>query len=163
MKREEFQKLTSELEKVTPYQKEQLLDHLQKMDNAQAVSMLIEKCMKAKPARPKCGNSKIARWGLSAGLQRYRCSACRITFNALTRTPLARGTRTSGWLIRNRWRKAGVYEAAQSLAQCIAIRHFAGATAFLHCRKIKRVQAWLASLKLTKLSFWNRLKERNAA
>lgn len=98
MKPEEFQKLTSELEKLTPHQKEQLLNHLQKMDNAQTVSMLIEKRMQTKPTCPKCGDNKIARWGSSAGLQRYRCSACRITFNALTGTPLARLRHKDKWL-----------------------------------------------------------------
>ncbi|WP_256207962.1 hypothetical protein [Nitrosomonas sp. Nm166] len=43
--------------------------------------------MQVKAACPKCGNSKIAHWESSAELQRYRCGACRATFNALTGAP----------------------------------------------------------------------------
>lgn len=37
-----------------------------------------------------CGSKHIVRWGLSGGLQRYRCRSCSKTFNELTNTPLAR-------------------------------------------------------------------------
>jgi transposase-like protein len=39
---------------------------------------------------PHCGQAEIVRWGWSSGLPRYRCKACGRTFNALTKTPLAR-------------------------------------------------------------------------
>lgn len=38
---------------------------------------------------PHCGNHDVVRWGQASALPRYRCKACRRTFNALTKTPLA--------------------------------------------------------------------------
>lgn len=38
---------------------------------------------------PHCANRDVVRWGQASDLPRYRCKACRRTFNALTKTPLA--------------------------------------------------------------------------
>ena len=46
---------------------------------------------------PHCGQADIARWGTSSGLPRYRCKACTRTFNALTKTPLARLRMRGKW------------------------------------------------------------------
>jgi transposase-like protein/IS1 family transposase len=48
---------------------------------------------------PHCGSNHMGKWGSSAGLQRYRCKSedCRRTFNALTKTPLARLRKRSLW------------------------------------------------------------------
>jgi len=47
---------------------------------------------------PHCGNSKIHKWSIRSGLQRYRCVKCRKTFNSLTGTPLARLRKKEKWL-----------------------------------------------------------------
>jgi len=39
---------------------------------------------------PHCDCRDVAPWGTAGALPRYRCKACRRTFNALTKTPLAR-------------------------------------------------------------------------
>ena len=39
---------------------------------------------------PHCGQSDVVRWGNASGLPRYRCKSCARTFNALTKTPLAK-------------------------------------------------------------------------
>ncbi len=46
---------------------------------------------------PHCGQTEIVRWGASSGLPRYRCKACARTFNALTKTPLARLRMRQKW------------------------------------------------------------------
>jgi transposase-like protein len=46
---------------------------------------------------PHCGEAGIVRWGASSGLPRYRCKACARTFNALTKTPLARLRMREKW------------------------------------------------------------------
>jgi transposase-like protein len=46
---------------------------------------------------PHCGQAEIVRWGASSGLPRYRCKACARTFNALTKTPLARLRMREKW------------------------------------------------------------------
>jgi transposase-like protein len=38
---------------------------------------------------PHCDNRDLVHWGQASDLPRYRCKACRRTFNALTKTPLA--------------------------------------------------------------------------
>ena len=47
---------------------------------------------------PHCGAFAIAPWGWSHGLRRYRCADCRRTFNAATRTPMARLRKREGWM-----------------------------------------------------------------
>ena len=98
MKTEEFQALTAEIEKLTPHQRKLLAQRLDKIQNVQAVNTLIEGCLAATPMCPKCGDNRIARWGSASGLQRYRCAACKATFNALTGTPLARLRKKDKWL-----------------------------------------------------------------
>lgn len=41
------------------------------------------------PQCPHCQSTAIKKWGSANALKRYRCKACRVTFNALTGTPLA--------------------------------------------------------------------------
>jgi transposase-like protein len=58
---------------------------------------LIEEAF-GKPSCPECGCQRCQRCGHANGLQRYRCVACRRTFNALTGTPLARLRLRNKWL-----------------------------------------------------------------
>ena len=39
---------------------------------------------------PHCAHREVVRWGQASGLPRYRCKACLRSFNALTKTPLAK-------------------------------------------------------------------------
>jgi len=39
---------------------------------------------------PHCAHHEVVRWGQASALPRYRCKACLRTFNALTKTPLAK-------------------------------------------------------------------------
>lgn len=98
MKPSDFQALSAEIGKLTPHQRKLLSKHLDKIQNVQAVNTLIESKIVATNACPKCGHDKIARWGSASGLQRYRCVACKATFNALTGTPLARLRKKEKWL-----------------------------------------------------------------
>lgn len=47
---------------------------------------------------PHCRCARVHRCGAASGLQRWRCLACRRTFNALTGTPLARLRKRAAWL-----------------------------------------------------------------
>lgn len=99
MESKAFKELLSELDKLTPQQKKEIEEQLHHHDDIQTVMALIEKRMDTGSSCPKCGSStKIIRWGLSAGLQRYRCGECKATFNALTGTPLARLRHKEKWL-----------------------------------------------------------------
>ena len=47
---------------------------------------------------PYCYSRRTVRWGTAGGVPRHRCSDCGRTFNALTRTPLARLRHKRRWL-----------------------------------------------------------------
>ncbi len=46
---------------------------------------------------PQCESTAFQKYGWSDGLQRYRCKACKATFNRLTGTPLARLRKKGNW------------------------------------------------------------------
>lgn len=46
---------------------------------------------------PHCAGRNVVSWGRSNGLARYRCKDCRRTFNALTKTPMARLRKKEQW------------------------------------------------------------------
>jgi transposase-like protein len=50
------------------------------------------------PQCPACQADSPYRWGHQAGLQRFRCRACRHTFTSLSGTPLARLRHKQQWL-----------------------------------------------------------------
>lgn len=50
------------------------------------------------PCCPHCGSSDLGKWGSANGFKRYRCKACKVTFNALTGTPLAQLHKRELWL-----------------------------------------------------------------
>ena len=47
---------------------------------------------------PHCAGQDIVAWGRANGLARYRCKSCGRTFNALTKTPMARLRKKERWL-----------------------------------------------------------------
>src|SRR4051794_41721500 len=59
---------------------------------------LLEEAFAAAPRCPHCAATTLQRWGSASGLRRYRCAACRRTFNALTGTSLARLRKKACWL-----------------------------------------------------------------
>ena len=98
MKAEDYHVLASNLEFLTPHQRTVLADRLREIGHVHAVHTLVESRAVAKPGCPRCGHERILRWGKVSGLQRYRCGACKSTFNALTGTPLARLRHKDKWL-----------------------------------------------------------------
>jgi transposase-like protein len=51
----------------------------------------------ADPSCPHCGSRKLGKWGYASGLRRYKCKGCKVTFNALTETPLAQLHKRELW------------------------------------------------------------------
>ncbi len=98
MNPEEFGKLKHSLAGLTPHQRRQIKDQLHAAERQQAVHLIVESRVTECPACPHCGQGQVARWGSASGLQRYRCAACKHTFNALTGTPLAGLRHKELWL-----------------------------------------------------------------
>ena len=57
----------------------------------------IEARFSVAPRCPHCHSDRIGKWGFASGLSRYRCKPCKITFNALTGTPLAQLRKRELW------------------------------------------------------------------
>ena len=98
MKPNDFRKLSSALKELTPHQRQILMDRLQPAAQASASYQLVETRVAEKLVCPHCAHEQISRWGFANGLQRYRCNACRATFNALTDTPLAGLRHKAKWI-----------------------------------------------------------------
>src|SRR3954447_13154739 len=78
---------------------------------------LLEEAFAAAPRCPHCGVERLQRWGRASGLRRYRCAACRRTFNALTGTSLARLRKKACWLRYGEALAAGM-TLAKAAAHC---------------------------------------------
>ena len=98
MKPGDFRKLSSVLKELTPHQRQILMDRLQPAAQASAPYQVVETRVAEKPVCPHCAHEQVSRWGFANGLQRYRCNACRATFNALTDTPLAGLRHKAKWI-----------------------------------------------------------------
>lgn len=64
---------------------------------------------------PHCESRDIVRWGQASALPRYRCKACSRTFNALTKTPLARLRLKEQWTRQTQAMIDGVTTAKAAL------------------------------------------------
>src|SRR5947209_12038907 len=78
---------------------------------------LIEGAFAAATRCPHCAATALQRWGFASGLRRYRCQACRKTFNALTGTSLARPRQHACWLRYGEALAAGM-TLARAAAHC---------------------------------------------
>jgi transposase-like protein len=66
---------------------------------------------------PHCDNRDVVRWGQASDLPRYRCKACLRTFNALTKTPLAKLRMKDKWAAQTEAMIDGV-SLAQAAQRC---------------------------------------------
>ena len=93
---------------------------------------------------PHCSSIAITKWGAANGLRRYRCKACKATFNALTGSPLAQLHNRELW---------GAY--AQTMIDGLSLRKAAartGASLDQAFRWRHRFMKAPKDLKATKLS-----------
>jgi len=98
MKASEFLELISTVNQLDHHQRRVLTVTLTQLSDEPKVSELIETAFDSKGLCPHCSHSESYRHGSASGLQRYRCKACKKTFNALTKTPLAHLRYKSKWL-----------------------------------------------------------------
>jgi transposase-like protein len=99
MTKSELRRLQGMLPRLTVAQRLELLRHLQGAKSLDEATAIVEKRSAERPACAQCGAERVVRNGQANGLQRFKCRACSVTFNALTGTSLARlrhGTSGSG-------------------------------------------------------------------
>jgi transposase-like protein len=82
----QFKKLLVALEHLTDKQTKDVEKFLKGDNLIQPIIAELEQRMIDEPECPHCHN----RHGKAAAMQRYRCKNCTKTFNAVTKTPLAR-------------------------------------------------------------------------
>jgi transposase-like protein len=116
MNPKDFRRLSASVKVLTPHQRQVLMDRLLPDAQTSASYNLVENRVFEKPVCPHCGHEKVSRWGFANGLQRYRCGACRATFNALTDTPLAGLRHKAKWI-----------DYAKQLAEGASVRKSAAA------------------------------------
>lgn len=94
-----FNDLMGQVPRLTLRQRDQLRKRLDDQD-AQQQGIAIIESQTAIQIRccPHCHDTTLERHGQVSGLQRYRCKACRRTFNALTGTALAHLRKKEKWL-----------------------------------------------------------------
>ncbi len=97
MKLNLFTHLIREIPKLTNNQKHLLQHRLNDEINRGGTSLEIDKCKGDDIQCPHCDCDQVQRYGSASGLQRYKCKVCSKTFNALTKTPLARLRKRSLW------------------------------------------------------------------
>lgn len=98
MKAFDFKHLLACLGELSIEQRHRLGQALQGAEHAESATEQLEAHFVAAPKCPHCAHERLYRQGRANGLQRYRCLGCHKTFNALTRTPLARLRQKSKWL-----------------------------------------------------------------
>jgi len=111
----QFRRLLEQLVTLSKRQRVQLLEVLRPAVGLDRVLDVIEQTSVL--VCPACGPARIYRHGHAHGLQRFRCTGCGKTFNALTGTPLARLRLKPRWLdyLECVLRSATVRGAAESL------------------------------------------------
>ena len=90
MNAKELKVFLKSVTRLTPGQKEALLAELRVAGQGDEVRALVESRFSEMKACPHCQSTRVVRNGSASGMQRYKCRACAVTFNALSTTPLAR-------------------------------------------------------------------------
>src|SRR5689334_23747089 len=117
MREADFEVLLRLVERLSDEQRTALGRALASASGEPEAVRLLEGAFAAAPRCPHCGAERLQRWGYATGLRRYRCQACRKTFNALTGTSLARLRKKACWLRYGEALAAGM-TLARAAAHC---------------------------------------------
>lgn len=91
-----FKALLKRLGKLTGQQRQAIEATLARLDSEQEVSRALNQ--EEMKECPHCASAHLQKWGWKSDLQRYRCKACRATFNRLSGGPLSRLRKKEQWL-----------------------------------------------------------------
>ena len=94
MKSSQFKEFLSQLNLLTFKQKARVGEVLK---HAQPVDGLLGNLGVANACR-YFQSKEYYRWGCESGIQRYKCRSCGRTYNALTKTPVAKLRKKAQWL-----------------------------------------------------------------
>jgi len=123
MRQRDMKRLMAQVPELTHVQRQALMRQLAAAEGQAASIGVIEDRMGSHC--PHCGSTKMVRNGHAHGLQRYKCRACKRSFNALTGTPLARLRQKGKWLAQAEAVREGL-----TIKQAAAKLQVAPSTAF---------------------------------
>jgi transposase-like protein len=132
----QFKKLLVALEHLTDKQAKDVEKFLKGDSLIQPIITELKQRMIDEPECPHCLSSLITRHGKAGAMQRNRCKNCTKTFNALTKTPLARLQYKEKWLDYLQCMINGKVLRA-SATDCDS-NHLDGDTAFFNCLQPSR-------------------------
>jgi len=98
MKKQLLSVLLNEISQLNKDDRTEVGKLIHQLDDDNKVIPMIESSLDEKNHCPHCGGEKYIKHGFAHGLQRYRCRACKKTFNTLTGTPLAHLRHKDNWL-----------------------------------------------------------------
>ena len=98
MEARDFRTFVEQMGDLTQVQRAALVAALAGTGSANEAIALIEMRFATTPACGHCKSEQFIAWGHASDLRRYKCKACKRTFNALTGTPLAQLHRRDAWL-----------------------------------------------------------------
>ena len=96
MQKKAFQELVKRLGELTPQQRQVVENSLSRIADESKVCQELNQAPVTNC--PHCDSQHLQKWGWKDQLQRYRCKACRATFNRLTGTNLSRLRKKEQWL-----------------------------------------------------------------
>ena len=91
-----FKELLARLNELTSQQRQVIESTLNRLSTENEVCKELNQVQMTEC--PHCGSEHLQKWGWKHNLQRYRCKACRATFNRLTGTHLSRLRKKEQWL-----------------------------------------------------------------
>ena len=144
MKAAELKRLLISVAQLSPGQGAELLAALDPGGQDKEVLLLLESRLVEQRACAHCHGSWIVRNGSASGLQRYKCRACRCTFNALSTTPLARLRMKAKWL-----RQQDVLQQGLSVSKAASALDVAKTTAFRWRHRFLELAQSVKALVLT--------------
>jgi transposase-like protein len=97
MRANEFRTVLESVSHLTPTQRSALQRLLQDGSSEAMLQKVLEELRVDGIRCPRCGDGHVIGWGQASGLPRWRCKACKRTFNPLTGTSLARLHYRSTW------------------------------------------------------------------
>src|SRR5687767_10062415 len=98
MRRQSFQQILDRLTELTRQQWSLLLSTAQAIERTDRAVATIEEARRPQLRCPRCHCPDWWRHGHANGLQRFRCRACKRTYNSLSGTPLARLRHKGKWI-----------------------------------------------------------------
>lgn len=97
MRERELKEWLRGLDRLTSAQRQHLRQRLDTAASRDEVAAALQQRRCSHPGCPHCRSPSVVRNGHADGLQRYKCRACRRSFNLLTGTPLARLRQRDKW------------------------------------------------------------------